>query len=102
MSDCTPAHKQTSPDKAPGQVVYPLEVPMKRPGQIVNDVIVANATPIRPKQDVTLADYYARKMKTSMNFEQWWETVYTQKFHVEFLSSAQIAEDAWKAAQENM
>ncbi len=65
-----PAHKQT--DK------------MKQPGQIVNDV--------------TLADYYARKMKQKMTFDQWWDTV--NKFYDPYLKPD--FKQCWSAAQENM
>jgi len=71
MSDCTPAHKQTDP--------------RKRPGQIVNDV--------------TLADYYERKMKTKLTFEEWF-TKYNKE---NGLPPAYIvAVDAWNAGQENV
>ncbi len=82
-----PAHKQTSPDKAPGQVVCQPVWPHKTSGQIVNDV--------------TLADYIARKEKAyqpKMSFEQWWSchAMYLDKY------AEQDFRNCWNTAQENM
>jgi endonuclease I len=68
-----PAHKQT--DK------------MKQPGQIVNDV--------------TLADYYARKMKQKITFEEWWEQT-LPAWRKEYGYNKEAFAAVWKAAQENM
>ncbi len=89
----TPAHKQTSPDKAPGQVVNPLAWLHKTSGQIVNDV--------------TLADYIARKEKAykpKLTFDQWWaqRTGLPEKIREELtIYSDPFVRAIWKEAQEN-
>jgi hypothetical protein len=69
----TPAHKQWDPKK--------------RPGQIVNDV--------------TLSDYYARKMKEKLTFREWFESRYGKWDDFEGNLNDADMEACWNAAQEN-
>lgn len=81
-----PAHKNSI--NPPGQIVNKLEYPSKTMGQIVNDV--------------TLTDYYERKMKEKMTFDSWCNTQDIED--VDFVYHGRIwelLEQCWKVAQEN-
>lgn len=79
-----PAHKNSI--NPPGQIVNKLEYPSKTMGQIVNDV--------------TLTDYYERKMKEKLTFNEWLEKEYGGVNGLPF-NIKEFMLKAWKAAQEN-
>jgi hypothetical protein len=88
-----PPHKQTDPDKKPGQIVYPITTPL---GFVIQH------------PDKTLSDYIQRKTRQEafnsvqqerkLSFDEWWKTQVFAGFKddpVEYLRNV------WKAAQEN-
>lgn len=81
-----PAHKNSI--NPPGQIVNKLEYPSKTMGQIVNDV--------------TLTDYYERKMKEKMTFDEWWSHYAPNNLSLDDADSLKNAFSlCWKVAQEN-
>lgn len=74
----TPAHKQTDPAKAPGQI--------RTLGDYILTVVAEEGKPIRPKK---------------LSFEQWWALNRTAENCYYGLSAAQCR-NIWSQAQENV
>lgn len=82
-----PAHKDTV--TPPGQIVN--KWPAKTMGQIVNDV--------------TLADYYERKMKEKLTVDMWINSIRNDIESIDFVYHGlvyDLLEKAWNTSRENM
>lgn len=86
----TPAHKQTDPAKAPGTCSFDRYPYMK------------HSTAKTPEVEQYLHQYIARKQAETpkkLTFDEWQNSINWEKLCED--GYAAVAEEAWKAAQEN-
>ena len=75
-----PAHKQTDPNKKPGQIVNKIQTLGDYVAQVYNEEEV---------------------VKKKLTFNEWFSTLYLDNFRMDWVSVKELLQQSWKAAQEN-